>query len=63
MRQLVDGRVKVLCLLALSDGELTFPGVTQRILTHPVRGLDNYKQMMVLLEEKKALKVFVNIAD
>ena len=32
-------------------------------VTHPVRGLDNYEQMMRLLEEKKALKVFVNIAD
>src|SRR3954454_4640240 len=48
---------------ALSHGELTYPGVTERILTHPVRGLDSYKQMMGLLEEKKALKVFVNIAD
>ena len=50
-------------LQALSHGELTYPGVTQRILTHPVQGLDNYKQMMGLLEEREALKVFVNIAD
>jgi len=48
---------------ALAHGELTYPGVTPRILTHPVAGLDNYRQMMGLLEEKKALKVFVNIAD
>ena len=48
---------------ALSHGELTYPGVTQRILTHPVAGLDNYQEMMRLLEEKKALKVFVNVAD
>ena len=47
---------------ALSHGELAYPGVTPRILTHPVEGLDNYQQMMGLLEEKKALKVFVNIA-
>ena len=50
-------------LQALSHGELTYPGVTQRILTHPVRGLDNYQQMMTLLEEKAALKVFVTVAD
>jgi threonine dehydrogenase-like Zn-dependent dehydrogenase len=48
---------------ALSHGELTYPGVTQRILTHPVAGLENYKQMMRLLEEKEALKVFVNVAQ
>jgi threonine dehydrogenase-like Zn-dependent dehydrogenase len=47
---------------ALSHGELTYPGVTQQILTHPVAGLENYKEMMRLLEEKEALKVFVNVA-
>jgi glucose 1-dehydrogenase len=47
---------------ALSHGELTYPGVTERILTHPVAGLDSYKEMMKLLEEKEALKVFVNVA-
>jgi len=29
---------------ALSHGELTYPGVTERILTNPVAGLDNYKE-------------------
>ena len=47
---------------ALAYGEMTYPGVTERILTHPVAGLDNYRDMMRLLEEKEALKVFVNIA-
>jgi threonine dehydrogenase-like Zn-dependent dehydrogenase len=48
---------------ALSHGELTYPGVTERILTHPVAGLDNYKEMMrLLVEDKDALKVFVNVA-
>src|SRR5205823_13000533 len=42
---------------ALSHGELTYPGVTRRILTHPVAGLENYPEMMRLLEEKSALKV------
>jgi glucose 1-dehydrogenase len=48
---------------ALSHGELTYPGVTERILTHPVAGLDSYKEMMHLLEEKEALKVYVNVAE
>src|SRR3954469_8047612 len=48
---------------ALSHGELTYPGVTARILTHPVAGLDHYKDMMHLLEENKALKVFVNVVQ
>jgi glucose 1-dehydrogenase len=42
---------------------LTYPGVTERILTHPVSGLDNFREMMQLLDEKAALKVFVNVAD
>ena len=48
---------------ALSHGELTYPGVTGQILTHPVTGLDSYKKMMQLLEEKEALKVYVNVAE
>ena len=48
---------------ALAHGEMTYPGVTQRILTHPVGGLECYQEMMRLLEEKEALKVFVNIAE
>ena len=50
-------------LQAMSHGELTYPGVTERILTHPVAGLDGYKDMMRLLEEKEALKVFVTVAE
>ena len=41
-----------------------YPGVLQKILTHPVEGLDNYKEMMrLLVEEKDALKVYVNVAE
>jgi threonine dehydrogenase-like Zn-dependent dehydrogenase len=50
-------------IAALSLGELTYPGVTQRILTHPIEGLDNYREMMrLLVEDKDALKVYVNVA-
>lgn len=49
-------------IAALSLGESMYPGVTQRILTHPVKGLDNYQEMMrLLVEEKEALKVFVDV--
>jgi hypothetical protein len=50
-------------LQALSHGEATYPGVTERMLTHPVAGLDRYKEMMQLLEDKEALKVYVNVAE
>lgn len=45
-------------------GEVTYPGVIQRILTNPVQGLDNYAEMMrLLVEEKNALKVYVEVAE
>ena len=48
----------------LALGEMMFPGVLQRILTNPVSGLDNYQEMMrLLVEEKSALKVYVNVAE
>jgi threonine dehydrogenase-like Zn-dependent dehydrogenase len=51
-------------IAALALGELTYPGVTERILTNPIAGLDNYKEMMrLLVEDKEALKVFVNVAS
>jgi hypothetical protein len=42
---------------------MTFPGVIERILTNPVDGLENYHEMMRLLMEEQALKVFVNVAE
>ncbi|MEM6470347.1 MAG: glucose 1-dehydrogenase [Planctomycetota bacterium] len=48
----------------LALGDVMFPGVLSKILTHPVDGLDNYQEMMrLLVEDQDALKVFVNIAD
>jgi threonine dehydrogenase-like Zn-dependent dehydrogenase len=45
-------------------GEVTYPGVLEQLLTTPVGGLGNYKEMMRLLtEDKSALKVFVNVAE
>mgnify|MGYP006201406039 CR=1 FL=1 len=48
----------------LALGEATWPGVLQKILTNPVAGLDNYREMMrLLVEDKQALKVFVEVAQ
>ena len=47
----------------LALGEVMYPNVLERILTHPVDGLDNYSQMMDLLVDGSALKVYVNVAD
>lgn len=48
----------------LALGEVMFPGVIEKILTNPVQGLENYKEMMrLLVEDNSALKVFVNVAD
>jgi threonine dehydrogenase-like Zn-dependent dehydrogenase len=48
----------------LALGEVMYPGVLQRILTSPVAGLDNYKEMMsLLMAEKPPLKVYVNVSE
>jgi hypothetical protein len=48
----------------LAFGEVTYPGVIERILTTPIRGLDNYQQMMkALMANQPALKVFVEVAE
>ncbi|MDX1947900.1 MAG: glucose 1-dehydrogenase [Pirellulaceae bacterium] len=48
----------------LALGEMMFPGVIERILTTPVNGLDNYAEMMRrLVEDKAALKVYVNVQE
>jgi glucose 1-dehydrogenase len=48
----------------LALGEVTYPGVIDRILTHPVTGIDNYRELMrLLVEDKDALKVYVDVAE
>lgn len=47
----------------LALGEVTYPGVIERILTTPIRGLDKYEDMMhALVDDPQALKVFVEVA-
>ena len=48
---------------AMSLGEHTYPGVISKILTNPINGFDGYHDMMKQLEDKEALKVFVNVAQ
>ncbi|HLF26514.1 MAG TPA: glucose 1-dehydrogenase [Anaerolineae bacterium] len=46
--------------MALAEAQ--YPGWLGRLLTHPVRGLDNYAEMIRLLtEEKNAIKVFMEV--
>ena len=46
--------------MALAEAQ--YPGWLKRLLTHPVRGLENYEEMIRLLtEEKSAIKVFVEV--
>ncbi|MEZ6107259.1 MAG: hypothetical protein R3B96_14345 [Pirellulaceae bacterium] len=48
----------------LALGEVMYPGVISKILTHPVDGLDQYREMMrLLVEDRSALKVYVNVAS
>jgi threonine dehydrogenase-like Zn-dependent dehydrogenase len=48
----------------LALGEVMYPGVTQKILTHPVAGLDNYREMLrLLVQDNDALKVYVEVSQ
>ncbi|GIW90927.1 MAG: glucose dehydrogenase [Pirellulaceae bacterium] len=48
----------------LALAEAMYPGVLQQILTNPVTGLDQYEEMMrLLVEDKSALKVYVEVAS
>lgn len=47
----------------LSQAELEWPGWLRKLLTHPVRGLENYRELIkTLTEAKGAIKVFCEVA-
>ena len=47
----------------LSQAELEYPGWLAKLLTHPVKGLENYELLMkTLTEAKGAIKVFCEVA-
>jgi threonine dehydrogenase-like Zn-dependent dehydrogenase len=48
----------------LAMAQAQYPGWTERLLTHPIQGLDNYRQMLDALSNGTgAIKVFVEIAQ
>lgn len=48
----------------LSQAELEYPGWLNRLLTHPVKGLDNYAELFdKLLNARGAIKIFCEVAD
>jgi threonine dehydrogenase-like Zn-dependent dehydrogenase len=58
-RSYFEGGVRDMAL-----AEARYPGWLGRLLTHPVRGLEGYAEMIRLLnEEKSAIKVFVEVKD
>ena len=47
----------------LSQAELAYPGWLSKLLTHPVKGLENYELLLkTLTEAKGAIKVFCEVA-
>lgn len=51
-------------LADLALAEVMYPGVTERILTHPVKGFERHEEIMrLLVDDRSALKVFVEIAE
>ena len=58
-RSYFEGGVRDMAL-----AEARYPGWLGRLLTHPVRGLEGYEEMIRLLtEERGAIKVFVEVKD
>ena len=49
-------------LAALASGEMMFPGVTSRILTHKIHGIGDPQGIMRQLEDPQALKTFVEVS-
>ncbi len=48
----------------MSQAELEYPGWLARLLTHPVKGLENYAELFEKLTSAKgAIKVFCEVAD
>lgn len=48
----------------LSHAELAYPGWLSKLLTHPVKGLHNYRELMdTLTNAKGAIKVFCEVSD
>src|SRR5439155_22117897 len=48
----------------LADAELSYPGWLNKLLTHPIEGLQNYQSLMkTLTEAKGAIKVYCEVTS
>jgi glucose 1-dehydrogenase len=48
----------------MAQAEAEYPGWLARLLTHPVRGLENYQELFrTLTSAKGAIKVFCEVAE
>lgn len=49
-------------VLDLSEAELSYPGWLEKLLTHPIRGLENYAELIETLSNAKgAIKVYCEV--
>ena len=47
-----------------AQSELAYPGWLSKLLTHRVKGLDNYQELIrILLEEKEAIKAYLIVSE
>jgi hypothetical protein len=48
----------------MAQAEAEYPGWLPRLLTHPIKGLENYEQLFhLLLNGNGAIKVYCEVAD
>lgn len=47
----------------MAQAEAQYPGWLSRLLTHPVKGLENYEELFEKLNAKGVIKVFCEVAD
>ena len=48
----------------MAQAEAEYPGWFSRLLTHPVKGLDNYRELLdTLTTAKSAIKVYCEVAN
>ena len=47
-----------------AKAEATWPGWLSKLLTHPIRGLENYKELFrTLFEAKGTIKVYMIVSE
>lgn len=53
-----------MCVRTMAHAEAAYPGWLGRLLTHPVKGLENYKELFnKLTTAKEAIKIFCEVAN